>query len=124
MASHTKLKKELVAQYLDFGREFLDLLGMPAKERKKQANTLVAQAEGKATDGSETALRAAFNSELLDQANVMLRSLVTAFAQVTGRSQDLPSLSVGSNRNERLDVEAHRQPKQHSIPSGNGFPKY
>lgn len=123
MASHSRLKKELVAQYLDFGKEFFALVGEPEKANKARARELVAKAEAKVEDSSASSLKAAFNAELLAEAKIMINALGVALLHASGG--DLHSRLVGaSNGNERLDIEGHRQPKQHSVPSRNGFPKY
>lgn len=122
MASHVKLKKELVAQYLDFGKEFFALLGDPEETNKARAKELIAKAEDKVADSSASSLRAAFNAELLAEAKIMINALGVALLHASGG--DLHSRPAASNRNERLDVEAHRQPRQHKLPPAGGFPKY
>lgn len=123
MTTRSKLKTELVSQYLDFGKEFFDMVGITDKDRKKNGKALVATAEGKAEDSSEGALRAAFSTELLAEGKLMIRSLTVAFDNAAA-SQNNGWPSTAGNPNERLDVEAHRQPKQQKLPSGTGHPKY
>lgn len=126
MTSQNKLKKELVAKYLDFSKEFFDVVGMPDKERKKHANKLFAYAESNAADASEGAVRATFNSGLLDEGKVMLHSLATAFAHAASQSSNggwLSPAATGS-QNGRLDIEAHGQPQRHNVPSRQDTPRY
>lgn len=123
MTTRSKLKSELVTQYLDFGKEFFDMVGIPANERKKNAKALVATAQDKAEDTSEAALRAAFNVELLAEGKLVIRSLAAAFSAAAA-DQDNSRVPAAAKRNERVDIEAHRQPKQHKLPSGSGSPTY
>ena len=118
MPKKTSLKSELAAQYLDYVSDFFDLAGMTAKEKKGHAKKFVENAQRNATDSSEAAVRAAFKDQLLEEGKLIIRSLTTAFAANAGPSVVLRAAP------ERTDLAPPPQPKNHTVPSQGGFPRY